>query len=111
MISRWRRSAMIRSRPVKFMLFADWRARSSGRAVKSAIEKARVPLDFCGAPAQASKSMPGAPAFVGGVSGFFLFSEFAFGIGMVTARDSGRRRRPLQTGQTVADMYCIMYSR
>ena len=29
----------------------------------------------------------------------------------VTARDSGRRRRPLQTGQVVADMYWIMYSR
>ena len=36
---------------------------------------------------------------------------FVAGMGMVTARDSGRRRRPLQRGQVVADMYCIMYSR
>lgn len=28
--------------------------------------------------------------------------------GRVTARDSGRRRRPWQTGQVAADMYCIM---
>jgi hypothetical protein len=39
MISRWRRSAMMRSRPVKFMLFAASSARSNGRAVKSAMEK------------------------------------------------------------------------
>ena len=35
----------------------------------------------------------------------------ASAMGMVTARDSGRRRRPWQRGQVVADMYCIMYSR
>ena len=35
----------------------------------------------------------------------------AVAMGMVTARDSGRRRLPWQRGQVVADMYCIMYSR
>src|SRR5205814_1937943 len=104
-------SAMMRSRPVKFICRAAVRARSRGRAVKSAMEKARVPFAFCGAPAQASESMPGAPEFVAGLPGFLPFPGVVFGMGMVTARDSGRRRRPLQTGQRVADMYCIMYSR
>jgi len=36
---------------------------------------------------------------------------FVVGMGIVTARDSGRRRLPWQRGQVVADMYCIMYSR
>src|SRR5260370_28217423 len=107
MISRWRRSAMMRSRPVKFMLRAEVRARSRGRAVKSAMETSWLDLELVGrSETQVSESRPGAPGFLPVDESFP-----GFGMGMVTARDSGRRRRPLQTGQRVADMYCIMYSR
>src|SRR5882757_8859525 len=127
MISRWRRSAMMRSRPVKFILRAEVRARSRGRAVKSAMEKAVefwVERFLATVVVRASSGsfdslrslrMTDLPARC--IS--FRMTEFLFavtfegwmGMGMVTARDSGRGRRPLQTGQRVADMYCIMYSR
>ncbi len=92
---------MMRSRPVKFMLFAACSERSSERAVKSAMEKPWV---------RASSS----PPFADGrdeARGFFDSPGLVTGIGMVTARDSGRSRLPWQRGQVVADMNCIMYSR
>ena len=74
------------------------RARSSGRAVKSAMDK----------PWRLHPANTLADDEAVGEMGHPLWYA---GMGMVTARDSGRRRRPLQTGQMVADMYCIMYSR
>jgi hypothetical protein len=63
-----------------------------------------------GNPPFAEDAKDGPPGFV--APGFVALGFVAgSGMGMVTARDSGRRRRPLQTGQRLADMYCIMYSR
>src|SRR5450631_263446 len=128
MISRWRRSAMTRSRPVKCMARAAFRARSRERPVKSAIERFEIRgsrFEALRAVLDASREGEVVVEMVRAVevglevSGSFDFglrpslrmTEFNSGRGMVTARDSGRRRRPLQRGQMVADMYCIMYSR
>jgi hypothetical protein len=124
---------------VKFICCAAVRARSRGRAVKSAMETLlfleSVAAPERGNPPFAEDAKDGPPGFValgfvalGFVAPGFVALGFAAlgfvapgfvalgfvagsGMGMVTARDSGRRRRPLQTGQRLADMYCIMYSR
>ena len=90
---------MRRSRPVKFMERAPVRALIESRG---------------GEGGEVGDGERGAPSLLRAMT---LFpTRIGWGLrrrlmGMVTARDSGRRRRPLQRGQTVADMYCIMYSR
>ena len=98
MISRCSRSAISLSRPTNCIDRAPIIARSSDSAVNSAIDTDRRELeDVIGSTSRSSR-------FTGGCSA-------ASAIGIVTASDSGRSLRPWHRGHSVADMYCIMYSR
>ena len=96
MISRCSLSAISRSRPLNCIDRAPSSARSSESAVKSAIDA----------------SLRAFEASIGSVSSFVEGGcAAASASGIVTASDSGRSRFPWQRGHSVADMYCIMYSR